>query len=556
LPQSNGKPQYGGAFTVAYPAEQRGFDSALVNFGYISSLHLTANTMIEGDWGKGPSGDQQADFDTSTPPLAVNKGILAERWEFVGDDTVKLYIRQGVHFALNQNSEASKLVDGREMTAEDVAFSLRRQFNMEPSVSVPDAYALSRLTPDEYPTSIEIIDKYTVEVKGKPEFLGSLFYWLSAVAIYPPEVVRKYGDLTNPLNDVGTGAFYLSDYRQNSSITFTRNDNYWETNPYGIGKGDRLPYVDSVKFLVIPDLSTRLSAFRSGQIDQIQDVSWDDFKQLTKENPNLKYKRIVNSPQGLALRSDKPGQPWHDVKVRQALQMAIDLDAIVDDYFEGEAEKLAYPIAPRKLFKSLGVYREFDTLPDNVKEILTYNPEKAKQILADAGYPDGFTIHVILKSSHVDLASILQNQLQKIGVTLDLQVREDSVYTSIASSKSHEEGIFVEELTGAPQAFHEFRPTDPGNTAMIDDPTTNKMIAEFAEDFMVNDEEAWPRLGEYTPYILEQAWYLFLPVPYTYTVWQPWVQNYNGENSIGAGHFGNYPRYIWIDRELKKTLGK
>jgi peptide/nickel transport system substrate-binding protein len=326
--------------------------------------------MIEGDWAKGPSGDQQADFDTSTPPLAVNKGALAERWEFVGDNTVKFYIRRGVHFALNPNSEASKLVDGRELTAEDVAFSLRRQFNMEPSVSVPDAYALSRLTPDEYPTSIEIIDKYTVEVKGKPAFLGSLFYWIGAVAIYPPEVVRKYGDLTNPLNDVGTGAFYLSDYRQNSSITFTRNDNSWEKNPYGAGKGDRLPYIDGVKFLVIPDLSTRLSAFRSGQIDQIQDVSRDDFKQLTKDNTNLKYKKIVNYSQGLALRSDKPDQPWYDVKVRQALQMAIDLDAIVNDYFEGEAEKLAYPIPPRKLFKSLGVVN-----PQEFKGVLTWSPD-------------------------------------------------------------------------------------------------------------------------------------------------------------------------------------
>jgi peptide/nickel transport system substrate-binding protein len=62
-------------------------------------------------------------------------------------------------------------------------------------------------------------------------------------------------------------------------------------------------------------------------------------------------------------------------------------------------------------------------------------------------------------------------------------------------------------------------------------------------------------MGEYTPHILEQSWILFLPAPYTYTLWWPWVKNFSGEYSLGAGHFNNFPRYIWIDQDLKKSMG-
>jgi peptide/nickel transport system substrate-binding protein len=554
--EENTTPEYGGVFTIAYAAEQRGFDSATLNWAMVEHLKQTGNTLIQGDWAKGPSGEHLADFDISTPPLAVSIGGPIESWDFAGDDTIILHVRRGVHFGLNPELEASRLVNGREMTAGDIAFTLRRQFNMEPSVSLPNAYALARLTPDEYPSSVKALDEWTVEVKGKPEFIGSLFYWITEmVPVYTPEVVQKYGDLNNIRNDVGTGPFVLKDYVQNSSMTFTRNQNYWEKDPYGAGKGNQLPYLDSVRYLIIPDLSTQLSAFRTGKIDYIRDVSLDDYKQLVGENPKLKSARIVGYPSGIALRSDRPDQPWYKLKVRQALQMAVDRDAIINDFFEGEAELLAFPIAPRTLFKSLGAYRELESLPSNVQELFKYNPEKAKQLLAEAGYPNGFTIEVILNAEQIDLASILQYQLEKIGVKLDLQVKENTVYTSINTGRTHAQGIFGSNFGNTPHAFHDFRPTDPGNLAMIDDPQVNEMIARFAEGFMIDDEKAWPLMGEYTPHILEQSWILFLPAPYTYTLWWPWVKNFSGEYSLGAGHFNNFPRYIWIDQDLKKTMG-
>jgi peptide/nickel transport system substrate-binding protein len=549
-------PQYGGIFTIGLASEQRGFDSALFNYGATNHLKQTSNTLIEGDWTKGPSGEHLTDFDTSTAPLAVSFGALAESWEFIGEDTIVFHIRPNVHFGLNPNSEASRLVNGRELTAEDVAFSFRRQFNLEPSAPTPKAYAYTRLTQDEFPTSIEVTDKYTVTVKGKPGFIGSLFYWLTEMTgIYAPEVVAKYGDLNNVLNDVGTGPFYVTEYVQNSSITFARNSNYWQKDPLGAGKGNQLPYLDGVRYLVLPDLSTRLSAFRTGQLDYIRDVSLDDFKQLIAENPDLKYSKTVGTGGGLTLRTDKPDQPWYDVRVRQAIQLGTDRQAIINDYYGGEASLINFPVSDTQTFRSLGAYVGYDDLPANVQKLFNYNPEKAKQLLKEAGYPDGFEINVVLNASQIDLASVLKSQLEKIGIVLNLEVKEDAVYTSISSGRTFEEGIFGGGSGATPQAFHNFRPDDAGNTAMIDDPIVNKLIADFADKFMIADDESWPLIGEATPYILEQSWYLTLPAPYTFQLWWPWVKNYNGEYSLGGGHFYNFTHYIWIDQELKKSLG-
>ncbi|MDR3121221.1 MAG: ABC transporter substrate-binding protein [Clostridiales bacterium] len=550
------EPEYGGVFTISMTSQQTGFDSALFNYGGTSHLKQTANTLIEGDWTKGPTGEHLADFDNSTPPITVSKGALAESWEIIGDDTIIYHIRKGVHFGLNPDSEASRLVNGRELTGADVAYSIRRQFNVEPTAPVPNAHTYARLTPEEFPTNIELVDDWTVKITTQPGYVGAVFYWISGMTgIFAPEVVQKYGDLSDVLNDVGTGPYFLTDFVDNSAMTFKRNDNYWETDPMGPGLGNQLPYLDEVKYLVLPDLSTQLSAFRVGKVDYMRNISLDNFKELSTSNPELKYARIAGQPSGIALRSDNPDLPWYDVKVRQAIQMGIDRQALIKDYYGGEAEMIGYPANASQLLKTLGAYREFESLPAEVQELFVYNPEKAKQMLAEAGYPNGFTIQVILQGSQIDLASILQNQLASIGVNLDLQVKETAVYLSISNGRTHEQAIFVDGFGGTPAAFHHHRPTDHVNTAMIDDPVVNDMIDEFNKYFMIDDTKSWPLIGDSTPYVLEQAWYLVMPAPYTYTMWWPWVKNYSGEYALGSGHFYNFTKYIWIDQALKASMG-
>ena len=543
------QPQYGGDYTLALTAQQTSFDTDITSWGGYLIEHLTNNTLIGGNWAKGPEGDNTADFDTSTPMLSVNTGDLASSWELVGNNTIVFNIRQGVYFGLNQASPASQLVNGRELTAADVAYTIRRQFNIEPTVSLPNAYALTRMTPPERPITVVATDKYTVTITGTPGYIGSLFYWVGEmVGINPPEIVQKYGDMTNAWNDVGTDPFLFSDYVQNSSLTAIRNPNYYEKNPVGVGEGNQLPYLDEVKFLIIPDPSTQLAAFRTGKVDVLTSVSLDNYQQLIKNNSTLQSKKLISNPDGLAMRVDNPTLPWSNLQVRQALQLGLDRQTIANDYDQGQAEILAFPVPPRRLYETLGIYRPLDTLPADVQALFQYNPTEAKQLMAQAGYPNGFTMQVILEQSQVDEASLLVNQLAAIGVTLTLSVQQDAVYTSISSGRTFTQGIFATGLGNTPQAFHNFRPTDSGNLSYINDPTVNQLIANFANYFMIDDSKAWPLIGDATPYILQQSWYLTLPAPYTFTVWWPQVKNFDGEFCLSGGDFYSYPRYIWIDQ--------
>ena len=556
---SNERPRYGGKITIAYASEQNGSDPALYNFGGMHSVHHTEQTMLEADWSKGPAGTNEAMFEDSTPMLSVNKGQLIDSYEFVNDDTIIFHVKQGVHYSLNPDNEASALVGGRELVAEDIAYSIRRAFDMQDGVSVPNAYSLARMSQPEWPTSVEATDTYTLEVKGNPEYLGSLFYWITEmIGIYPPEIIETYGDITDIFHDVGTGPFYVTEFVQNSYSRFQRNDSFHDTNPIGPGEGDQLPYVDTLEIQIIPDLSTRLAAFRTGQLDQIMNITYDDFKQLLDENPNLNYQAIPGLSNGLALRSDRPDLPWYKKEVRQALFLSVDRESIINSYYKGAAINLAYPVPPLKIYKTMGSYTEIEDLPEETKALFEYNPKRAKELLAEAGYPDGFTINVVVNASSqsdIDELSLLSQYFSAIGVTINMDQKEDSVFKSISAARSYDEAIYVESLSSAYQAFHNFRPTDPANTALIDDETVNEMISEFNTNFMVNDEVAWPSVQKYTPYILDQCWYIFLPAPYKYTIWQPWLKNYNGEYGLGGGHFFEWTRYAWVDEELKKSLG-
>jgi peptide/nickel transport system substrate-binding protein len=104
---------------------------------------------------------------------------------------------------------------------------------------------------------------------------------------YPPETVAKYGDMKDWQNAVGTGPFMLTDYVSGSSITFARNPDYWMKDP--LHPQNQLPYVDGVKLLIIPDTSTALSALRTGKLDVMEAVVWDDTVSLKKTSPDLQY---------------------------------------------------------------------------------------------------------------------------------------------------------------------------------------------------------------------------------------------------------------------------
>ena len=186
----------------------------------------------------------------------------------------------------------------------------------------------------------------------------------------------------------GTGPYELVDWVEGSSLSYTKNPNYWafdEKYP-----DNRLPYIDEIVWLVMPEESTRLAAFRSGQIDYLGGLSFshiyslDVVEDLTRTNPETQVTEYYES--GLGLAMNLAVEPTNDIRVRHAVQMALDVEAINDSYWKGRGR--ATPEAHTAI-DIVGYSPPFDEWPEEIKKFYRYNPAEAEKLLDDAGYPRG-----------------------------------------------------------------------------------------------------------------------------------------------------------------------
>jgi len=162
--------------------------------------------------------------------------------------------------------------------------------------------------------------------------------------------------------------------------------------------GNRLPYIDGVKILVITDISTSAAALRTGKADFGTVIPADDAKTLMHEVPEFKYTTYMSSyPYVIAMRIDNTELPYGYKKVRQALMMATDFNVLKDGFYGGSAEILAIPVSS----EAKGAYMPLEDMPESAQALYRYNPEKAQELLAEAGYPDGFTAKMILWSATI-----------------------------------------------------------------------------------------------------------------------------------------------------------
>ncbi len=254
---------------------------------------------------------------------------------------------------------------------------------------------------------------------------------------------------------------------------------------------------------------------------------------------------------------DKPELPQYDVRVRRALSMAIDRESIVKDYFRGYAEILSYPVIPLNEFKALGLYIPLEQQPKEVQEIFSYSPEKAKQLLAEAGYPKGFKISADVDSAEggqVDYTSILKEYWAAIGVDLEIRVRDSAVFQSIKTNRTQEHMIWQALGSNNPYGFADTRGVS--NRGNVNDPYINELAVEIGN--LVYDEPARLKLYKEKAYsyLLEAVYSIVTPSPNIFIVRQPWLRNVDGgEEAIGTSRLYSFPAYVWIDQELKKSMG-
>ena len=537
------KPKYGGTLevgTVYVTLSALSFDPADWNWKLNHDTGNYLEQLFAADLSKSVrNGGKHPFYADAWLPTDAIRGELAESWEWKQNPLrVEVKLRKGVMFP-----EKPGVMAARELTADDVVFSFYR---LAKSAKAQKGYF-------DYVDKVEAKDKYTVDFLFK-EFHAEWDYrfgWGYYSPIYPKEMADA--GATNWKNGNGTGPFMLTDFVQGSSNTYSRNPNYWDKEKIG-GEEYKLPFLDKVVYRTIKDEATFLTALRTGKLDLLEAIRWSAADDLKKTTPQLKWSRWLNmSGTFLAMRVDT--KPFDDIRVRRALNYAVNKQEIVKAYYGGNAELFAYPQHP----DYVGYFEPLDSMPASVKELFVYNPDKAKKLLAEAGYPKGFSFKVQVCScspDHMDLLPLVAAYLEQVGVKIEIQPMEYAAFLSAMTTKTNAPGYFMNNgHTNPTRSLHKsFYTKEVWNPSQWSDPAYDaKINAMYREP---DEGKRQALIKELTREILDKAPYIWLPTPYVYTAWWPWVKGYNGELRAGAVRPGPIYARMWIDQDIKKAMGR
>jgi len=471
-------------------------------------------------------------------PTDLLRGELAERWEWK-ENPLRLIVtlRTGVMFP-----EKPGVMKAREFVADDVVYAFKRLAGSPKATKNYFDYVKDVTAPDKHTVVFEMND-FNAEWDYR---FGYGYY----SAIIPKEVVEA--GASNWKNVNGTGPFRLTDYVQGNSETFEKNPDYWDKEVID-GKKYKLPYVDKVVYHTIKDEATRITMLRTGKIDLMEAVRWQDYETLKQAVPDLKWNKVLASAGTfLAMRVDT--KPFDDIRVRRAMNVAINKEEIVKAYYNGNAELFAYPEQP-----DYGAYfQPLDEQPASVQELFKYDPVKAKKLLAEAGYPNGFTFKVQVcscNSDHMDLIPLISAYLEQVGVKMEVQTMEYAAFLSAMTTQTNAPGYFMTNSHTNPTTTirKSFVPGQVWNPSQWDDP---KLTARMEAVYKERDEsKRQAELRAMTTEMLDKAPYVWLPTPYGFTGWWPWVKGYAGELNAGAARPGPIYARIWLDQDMKKRMG-
>jgi len=323
---------------------------------------------------------------------------------------------------------------------------------------------------------------------------------------------------------------------------------------------NQLPYADNLEILVILDESTRIAALRTWKVD-ILGVPWDKVDSIKSTNPELLLRKVPpDYTDVIFMRSDLA--PFSDKRVRQAFQFAVDEPRINDEYYKGNAIILNWPIMP----SLVDLYTPIDQLPANSAKMFTYDPDTAKKLLADAGFPTGIKITVNTASSNtrmLEKLAIVKENWAAAGIDATLKPIEPATYTSLIFGRKYTDmaastwgnnglddafgwahGGWVGK-GGASSVYNFSNVNDP-----VADETYKKLmdtLDQAAADKIRKDENVRE---------IDLAWEVITPTPYSYFFWAPWVKGYLGEVGLGPdpGENGSTSWFQWIDLGLKQKI--
>lgn len=511
----------------------------------VGHMQYTSNELIQGDWTKGPAGTGETTMDWGfLGDISLLSGELCESWKLPDNETIIYNLRKGIFY------QDRAPANGREMTAEDVVWNIDYQFNYQgcwQAMSYPPGDA-------RRPTSWKALDRYTVEVKVPASAQAIMLLEIGDnLYVNPPECWTTGDGWQDWSEVVGSGPFILSDYVVGSSITYNKHPKYFEFDP--LHPGNRLPYIDTLKLLIIPDRSSLLASFRTGQIDVLRGfgaANIEEAEDVIKRCPEVKYYKRLGNASIAGMRIDKKELPFYDLRVRQAMNLAVNQEEILRDYLKGNGVLLGYPYIPS--FEKF--YTPLDEMPANVKMLYSYDPVKAKQLLTEAGYPNGFKTTIACNSAAADEVSLIKAYLAEVGIDMEIQTMEGGAFFGLWAGRGHTEMIYA-PLVGLWAPFEQLC-TKKGmysNVAFIDDPYYADVGKVIGEDMAKNPEKYFKTMKAAGVYELASAWGIWFPARYSYTMWWPWLQNFYGVNWGGWANTEDLYKYFWVDPALKKSMG-
>jgi peptide/nickel transport system substrate-binding protein len=310
--------------------------------------------------------------------------VLADTWSAPDPSTVEFKLHEGVTFH-----------NGERFDANSVKFSIERL--LDASLAAP----LAGSFPKSF-QSVEIVDDYTVRFHfAQPE--ATIFDALAlCCAMLPPRYYTDNSPEYVAANPVGSGPFKFVEWVRDDHTTLAANPGYWGTNTY---KGQ--PQVPTVIFRPVPNAATRIADLLNGTADLIFDVAPDDVDSI--RGMASSGFQIVPNPAARLLFVEfmpkKATDPLADRRVRQALNYAVDVQAIIDNLFKGLGERQSSPILPGALGHDPSVTP------------YSYNPQFARELLAAAGFSNGFSATMDLASADSPVAALaVIGQLKQVGV--------------------------------------------------------------------------------------------------------------------------------------------
>ena len=380
------KPRYGGILRVAEQVDG-------ISLGYPPKL-----ARVAGMRQVAPVIETLFRTDSTGKPLLW---LATEARENVAAKTVTLMLRKGVKFH-----------DGTDFNAEAAKWNL-------------DQNMAAKGPGTEKFRSVDVVDDYSIRI--------NLAEWDSTVTnnlaqtlgiVISPPAYKKNGEEWCTSHPVGTGPFQFVSWEKDTRTVFKKFPDYWQ-------KGK--PYLDGIEWFPITDSLTRQLSLIKGETDLIGTVAAKDIKDLEQKGYRINRQGPPSGVLALVPSSADPKSPWSNVKVRQAAQHAIDARALVDSLFYGEGE-----VTNQFIYKKHWGYN-----PSVVG--YPYNPSKAKQLLAEAGFPNGFktTIHYRTSPSDDQTFTAVQGYLKAVGIDAEMDPMQQARLTQVAWDGGKWEGLIL-----------------------------------------------------------------------------------------------------------------